>query len=48
MDHSLPGVHGALLAGISIVLRYSYSYSFCGLLAIPSLGYLSTIAFLSN
>ena len=25
LDHSLPGVHGALLVGISIVLRYSYS-----------------------
>ena len=25
LDHSLPGVHGALLVRISIVLRYSYS-----------------------
>ena len=25
LDHSLPGVHGALLVGISIVLRYRYS-----------------------
>ena len=25
LDHSLPGVHGALLVGISIALRYSYS-----------------------
>ena len=25
LDHSLPGVHGTLLVGVSVVLRYSYS-----------------------